>query len=169
MDGLFDFLFTNPFLLLLIIGWLFTTFRGKPTDERQEQTKQTRPRQHQVGKASRSEQRGLPLGKFDVEKRPVVTASRSLEQSTVEESRLEQLEQLQDRLGAYNTQIQSLDSTFAKRQDISQQFVRKKAAESITPSRLSKRFNHKGLVDSIIMAEVLGKPRAKRLHHRDYM
>lgn len=186
MDGLFDFLFNNPFLLLLIIGWLFATFREKPKNEQQQKERQTRQPTQRPAHQSResrgrtvedhsrrapTERGGQPLGKFEVEQKPVVT-SHTYEQQTVEDQRLEQLEQLQERLGAHMTQIEDVSGNYSEYQRNEPEIgkpIRRSSPQRVTTSNLSKRFNRQGLVDSIIMAEVLGKPRAKRINHRDHI
>src|SRR5699024_6108070 len=96
MDELFGFLLNNPFILLLIIGWLFATFRSQPKGQQQNQEQQRREQQQRRAaqgdrtrrqeadsrrrslqdavKEMRSEQRGTPVGRIDVEQRPVVTS-----------------------------------------------------------------------------------------------
>src|SRR5690625_634272 len=186
MDGLFDFLFNNPILLLLVIGWIFAAFREKPTNEQREQqqreqrTRQQRQRSSQQASESRrrplrdatQSSPGQPLGKIEVERRPVVTSSHTFEQPTVEDQRLEQLEQLQERLGAHMSQIDDVSKGYVsfQRSDTSSGLSSKaKSSHEVTTSQLNKRLNRQGLADSIIMAEVLGKPRAKRIHHRDHI
>lgn len=187
MDELFDFLLNNPFILLLIIGWLFATFRGQPKGQQQQRREQqrrtaqsnTRRRQtvdsrrrslQEAAQEMRSEQRGTPLGRIDVGQKPVVTSHADhIEQPSVEDQRLEQLEQLQARLGAHVTSHDDMDFSESVHQDRLTPSTTFKSKSSVTKDHIQERFNRRGLVESIIMAEVLGKPRAKRTHHRDHV
>lgn len=187
MDELFGFLLNNPFILLLIIGWLFATFRSQPKGGQQGQDQQQRraaqgdrTRRQAVDsrrrslqdavKEMRSEQQGTPIGRVDVEQRPVVTSHETYtEQQSVEDQRLEQLEQLQDRLGAHVASHDDIDFSEPMQQDRLAPLTTFKSKPSVTKDHIQERFNRRGLVESIIMAEVLGKPRAKRTHPRDQL
>lgn len=175
MDGLFELLFENPFLLILIVGWLFAMFRDKPAEEERKQQQRQRPRPVQSSRSTtrtsrvdeaKSEGR-TPLGKIDVEKKPVIETNQETEPLTIEEQRLEQLAQLQDRLGTRTYRKEEATSNVTTA--FGKQNRTTKPYKKVNSSRLSKRLKQEGLIESIIMAEILGKPRAKRSHHRDYL
>lgn len=184
MDELFELIFRNPFLILLIIGWLFATFREKPKkgqqdqrQQRQQPSRQTRPQRqsrrqpsHSGRSSTHSEPQGTPLGRVEVEQRPVVTSHESFEQPVIEDQQQEQLQQLKNRLGAHVADfddMEDLSNVFQQNEQHLPHVTKEKMKQSVTRSELGKRFNKQGLVESVIMAEVLGKPRAKRMNHRN--
>src|SRR5699024_9776458 len=115
----------------------------------QQRSEQRRRTAEESGQRTFTEQVGQPLGRIDVEQRPVTTQSHTDEQMSVEDQRLEQLEQLQNRLGAHVTQLEDVDAesfTLSQSDERMPRMSHNTSQQPVTTSNLSKRFNRQGLV-----------------------
>lgn len=184
MDELFEVVLRNPFLLLLLIGGLISVFRDKKPDQKQQRrtVEQKRAQQRQQEQRRQS---SPSTAETTTEKHPAETifdmffedateepkkVEEPREQISVDDQRDEQLERLQAELGAQEVAYdpQSMDH---QRSELSQTKAPKTSEKSpIRKNKLrnniEKRLTREGLVESVIMAEVLGRPRSKRSHHR---
>src|SRR5699024_6616852 len=91
MEELFELVLKNPFLLLLILGYLATLFRSKP--EKDSQTRQQRPNQ------SPPSERGPMIDSIETKNHSQVEQVKEHLTLSVEEQREEQLQRLQAQLG----------------------------------------------------------------------
>jgi len=150
MEEIFELLFKNPFLLLLIIGYLTTVFRGKSDEqkEREKQPKRTPPKQ-------------------TTESSPKNPETDTVEMSSIEAQRKEQLERLQTQLETkMPSQDLNLNDYSTLGTTISDGESKQPVKQKMNKNKIQQRLNQRGLVESVIMAEVLGSPRAKKRHHR---
>lgn len=152
------------FIFILIIISLFNRLmEGAKSESSQGQTQQRQQQQHE------QERRKHPLGKISVEKSsPDLARQEKLNNEQIlslEEQREKQLEKLASRMNAAidveedSEYQEAMEAPRVKRKTFKHQPVKKK--EKIK-KRVSKRLDRDGLVDSVIMAEVLGRPRALR-------
>src|SRR5699024_9085366 len=150
MEEIFELLFKNPFLLLLIIGYLTTVFRGKSDEqkEREKQPKRTPP-------------------KKTTESSPKTPETHTVKMSSIEAQRKEQLERLQTQLETkMPSQDLNLNDYSTLGTTISDGESKQPVKQKMNKNKIQQRLNQRGLVESVIMAEVLGSPRAKKRHHR---
>lgn len=160
MDQIIDLIFENPFFLIIIIGALFSLFSGKKKEEQKEQqrsSQQNRPRPESVNAASRTSRRKQQVNRGEQERERVTP------QLSIEEQRAKQLAQFAsknvssqhhsdsdvktaDGENKRKTEIQELASSYSQRE-----FKRE----------FKKSLSRKGLINSVIMSEVLGPPRAR--------
>lgn len=168
MGELIELVLKNPFLLLLILGWVVTMFRGKPA-ENEQQNKQERPKRTHTQRQSPSQQTGTPIGRIEPEKRPVIKQEEVQQSLSIEDHREEQLQRLQAQLGAGSSyeDYEEANQPSGLGPSITDNMQQSIAKQPAMKNNLKHKLNHQGLVESIIMAEVIGLPRAKKRHHRD--
>ncbi|TQS74579.1 hypothetical protein DX933_11635 [Ornithinibacillus gellani] len=173
MDELFDLIFGNPILIIIIIGALYRFFSNAEKEQGEKKEKPwDKPRHAPTPRPART-----PSG-------PRQTASKTMSQAkqqkqtketthttspTVEEMQQQQLEKL---AGKYKTNLNqsasgkknghlhhglgaSIDDEVKNPDAINHHKRRFK-------KQIRNKLNQRGLVDSIVMAEVLGPPRARK-------
>lgn len=155
MDGLFEAILSNPFLILLILGGIFSLFGGK-TDKAHQENKQSSNRPTQT---TQSYRRTDPIRNTQVNDHKTT----NINTMSIEEHREEQIERLKDQLhnnDRYETLPSDDKNTLSEPKAIhhhekSYQFNQFK-------KDMKRNLTKQGLVDSIVMAEVLGAPRARK-------
>ncbi|MEH6946688.1 hypothetical protein V7068_06350 [Bacillus sp. JJ634] len=156
---MFEFLFENPFLLIILIGILSSMFKKKKEPNR------TSPRQPEAPKKKWQEviqeiQEEKPTAKPIQEAKPV-QSTESVEIQEEDERRIADLKRLQQ---AYEEQQKrERESETA----ISTPSIASAAAKVISDNRSpvyhkELSFGKQELINGIIMSEVLGPPRATR-------
>lgn len=157
MEDLFDAILRNPFLVLLIIGGIISFFKGK--NEKQEDKK--RPPET---KPKRPEPRPVNQRKeVIIKQEPPRAQEQRVERLTIEEHQQKQMESLMSRLHtmeAPRSYERPNDANIKREievQNLVSQYNHTKFKKSFV-----KSLNKEGLINSIIMAEVLGLPRAKQ-------
>lgn len=170
MEGLIDFIFSNPFLLILIIGGLMSLFKRKTEQPEQEQ-KNVPNRPLPMPAETRMETVKEKTRPPKLEPQPV---NKKMEVRPVEQYRQQQMEELKNRLNVNNERVNHYKG--------SDQNV-KSHVHSLTSKNDKRPFKRhfkdnvtrSGLINSVIMSEVLGPPRAmkpyegmpyKRKYHR---
>lgn len=154
MEGLFDFLFSNPFLVILLIGGLISFFK-RNTGEQEPEKAPTRPQPKPVESRTdtKKEKAQLPRQK----PQPVN------EVQTVEVYRQQQLNSLKDKLEERNDRLSDKKSQVSNH-------IRKRQTENVASDHKEEPFKRRfkgnvtrtGLINSVIMSEVLGPPRAMK-------
>lgn len=175
MEAIIDFIFSNFIIVLIIIGGLAKLLGGDNKEQQKKQTnqpprptearKQTtpipgRPRAQQP-KASRSTN---PMGQ-----------PRSVGQSiSIEEEQQKQFEQLAGKMNAESVhRLENLSDEITSGNEITDSAISLNKKRSHHPPKhnkhrkqvkhqMKKRLSENGLTESIIMAEVLGPPRARK-------
>lgn len=161
MDELIDLIFSNPLFLILIIGGIISLFRGS-SDQKNEQNQRTnrpKPVPNQHTRTQPHRQRS--------ETRRVEPKQEAVHSISIEDQREKQLEQLTSRLGS-----QAADSEHSGLKNRPKIADQKRTAEiqSLHNQKVKAEFKRKfkknlsrsGLIDSVIMSEVLGAPRARK-------
>lgn len=170
MNELIDVFLKNPFFIILIIGGIFSLLKGKGQEEEQEkqkqeqaQQRQTRQRQQTRTVPNRAPQQQRSSYQEQAEKKEKPKANDNL---SADEQWQQQMQQFANRLedNDYSDNLHSgLTETSGiadeKRQtevqDLVSKYNHKKFKKQFKGSLTSK-----GLVNSVVMAEVLGAPRA---------
>lgn len=193
MEGLIKLIFENPFLLFIIIAGVVSFFNrmtaaGKNQQEgkqeaegetggrqtirdvmrkMQEMAESLDPEAETKETKSREEKKSSqPLGRFDVPSETTNTYS-------FEEQREEQYRQLQKQYGAMTEtdevdQAIDVNSPIYEGPELAQDRSYIKEGSQVEVN-LKSRLNREGLVESVVMAEILGPPRARKRHSNRYM
>lgn len=152
MDEIFDFIFGNLFIVIIIIGAIIKLFGSK---SKQEDATQKEP-PARVSNTSASQQR-----RPEQPVRERVTRSEQVseqrEHLTIEQHRAKQLEQLQRH---HQSSRQEDRPHTGMHVEPTVSIVSKETTEDDVTIDLKDKLTHQGLIDSVIMAEVLGSPRA---------
>lgn len=165
MEELISALLKNPFLVLLLLGGLFSMFKGKSGQDKEE--KQVPRRQRSDG-----QQRKRPTSISDTIRKTMKTLEQEVQKSeqpqkkpvqtmSVEEHRKEQLQRL-------SNQIASESSMHKESKSESQSIHSKTDKQSVDQSHnefkkvFKDNLTREGLTQSVIMAEVLGQPRSRQ-------
>lgn len=170
MDGLIELIFKNPFLLILILGGIFSMFGGKKTknqEEQEDKRKEQRQQQARQQRQAPAPSRNVPPP-FNPQPKPErkTYGDKTEEQITdtlsIDDQREEQIKRLTEQ---YRTNEHSGLTDKAevahKRREIEVQNIKSKYSKQFKQD-FKKSLTHKGLINSIVMAEVLGRPRASR-------
>lgn len=173
MGSLFELLFNNPFLLfLLIIGLIQAFNRKKDGSKVESEVEPTVEKKEPVPK---------PLGKMmskleDIEKYLVPEEKKAHQPSEKKEKQKEaSIQSIQE---VQKEQYERLRQQYTRKEDLvkdqaSSLLADQKGNEASIREDLSKvslrsRLTRKGLVESVIMSELLGPPRARKKHHSRY-
>lgn len=168
MDQIIDLIFENPFFLIIILGALFSLFGGKKKEEQQEQRQTQQQRTQQPSQRQRQ-----PQPHQQIKTRPTTAQSekqvnrsergKAPSQLSIEEQRAKQMA----RFASDN--VTSHHSDDAERKMVAADNRRKTEIQNLASSYNQKRFKKdfkksltsEGLINSVIMSEVLGSPRAR--------
>ncbi len=169
MDGFFDFIFSNFFIVIIILVAVFNLFnKGKNQREESETNSQNR-RQEQPEKPSlqeRIEQKVKEAKESYQEIQDTIASESKTETSqkteapkSIQEQRQEQYEQLKRRLQPSNqrTKDEPLPETRVSVKPVNTSSDQEKLE---VMKQFDKKLTRQGLAESIVMAEVLGPPRA---------
>ena len=150
MDNLFDFIFSNLWIFIILFG-VFSSFFG---GDKKKEPKKHRPEldlptmRQEEHKEVRREVKPAEV------KRPLPKVKPSIQEEKTVVS--EQLRYSQEQLARQAAQIEEKVSTIKKSQEVQQ-----KSGKPL-PSLQQKN----NLVNGIVMAEILGPPRAKKPMHQ---
>lgn len=176
MEELFELIFSNPLFIILIVGGLISLLKGGADNKNKQQTEQQRPRQPQTVTRSPNQQQAKAKQQSSQAKPQSQPKERVVRSTSIELQRQKQLDQLTNRFGV---DTEDDEHSASKAEEHSKLKVRqRKLAEqrrkaetaalhgTETQRRLKRRFQKKltrdGLIDSVIMSEVLGSPRARK-------
>lgn len=169
MESFFDFIIGNFFIVIIVIVAIYNLF-FKAKNVSEETSEAEEPRQR-----STSQRKESPRSLQDAIEQKVEHARETFQQAkdtftqmaeempkTVEEQRKEQYEQLRRRMQPTHRdndhKNEHVVRNKAKHVDSKQADV--EATELVVAHQLEKKLTRKGLAESIVMAEVLGPPRA---------
>jgi signal recognition particle GTPase len=166
MEALLELIFGNFFIVLLVIvgilGFLRDSAQKQKEEYRNKRSRPTRPApQTSRGPiSSRDETRTRTTVKDTLEK-----ARESISSSSVEEQQKEQMEKLADRFNTRaNEALDEVQEGVSTARSIFQEAAKvdlSKEQEQIKQG-VSQSLRGKGLINGIIMSEVLGPPRARK-------
>lgn len=169
MMQLIEFIFSNPLFIIILLGLInFLTSKGK---NKEQEKKPRRVEQRKVERESTNKH--VPPVREHIPKVEIEKTVQHVEQDeplTIEELRQKQLERLTSEIQGISEQ--KLEKDHQDRSD------KVKAPEVITQHsnskgdmehRLKDQLTKKGLVQSVIMAEVLGPPRAMKRYENIHL
>lgn len=179
----FDFIFDNLFIVAIVLIGLFNLFSGSVKKKVSEQERKSQ--QREVSRApverehpSQRPSEAKPLGRFEtvaerleqkaeelgrkVERKIDDFSQQQKPAKSADEQRQEQMDRLKKEIQQRHTQIESRQ---IKKTNSSPTNESAHASETIDASevdelRLNQKLTTSGLIDSVVMAEVLGPPRA---------
>lgn len=171
MEALLEAIFGNFMIVIVIIGAIISFLKDKTDKEKQKQqqsnTPYRKPNPKPVPSASDYQaKRNHPSPSVQKQTIPKPT---SVDTKSIEEQQANQLKKLVDRIdtGSDQTlsglQLEALNN-YAQ---IGSQLKNKKSQHQPLQKRLKRNLSRDGLVDSVIMAEVLGPPRAVKSFRTD--
>src|SRR5699024_20438 len=161
IEDIIDFIFSNLFLVVIIAGGLISFFtenkkQKEASEERQQQRKTT--------------SHPLP-NRMDTHK-PVQSSQQNTKQQTkapsmksIEEQREEQLKRLRRTVSTTEKNEQTDNELVSS--DMEKRLFKKETKPKLQhQTHFQKRLTKTGLIDSIVMAEILDKPKSLRPHQR---
>lgn len=152
MEGFWGFISSNIVFVVIIVAALLNFLnRGRKTEEEQERQRPVNPTANQN---NRSDQR-----KAQVEQ-PVKRVKQTIKtvQESVSKSMEEQRQEQYDRL---KRQYESSSQYDEPKRDVKERKLQPEQEEVVQVNiKLEDKLSSKGLIESVIMAEVLGPPRA---------
>lgn len=198
MEELIELILGNPLLLLLIVGGLISLFRkegdkNKQENERRQQqsSEQTQPkkpspfgdfldRMEDVLSEETEEKQTETKPKSPSKPRPSYSNEPAQQSMSAHDKRMQQMQQISDEIeaGTYEgagNEVPSgaFDQSHSGITDYSTPRIGLDAAKNHKTDKLrkqmKKRLHGKSLIDSIVMAEVLGEPRSKQPYQRRNM
>ncbi len=157
MDGLIDLILENPLFLVILIGGIISLLKGKSEKVEGSEPTTNRPKPAQAENTfERSRQRERARSAEKVVTEPISSKS-------IEELREEQMLRFAGQVD-YDEDQQEKDIRRAAdsiKKEIGHEKVTNKS-EKVFKNNFNQSLTKKGLVNSVIMAEVLGAPRARR-------
>ncbi|WP_078552776.1 hypothetical protein [Bacillus alkalicellulosilyticus] len=160
--GIVDFLFNNPFLLILIAIWVFNRFRRQASAQQQQQGQPQKQAQRQEQEIDWKEI--FRQEEFPEQEKP---APRPLQPSPaeilpIEEDRRTSLQIERDELRQKQELVNNNIFTGGISDGIKVNEIGKKPGLALHFNQITNEEAMKG----VVWAEVLGKPRAKRSHRQ---
>ena len=156
MGDLIEFLFQNPFLLIILIGIISSVLgKRKPKDRQAADASQPKKKWTEVMQEYQGQSRPEP--KAERPKQPIrqavqASAKQSEETKSEAEKRIAELRRLQ----------QKYDRERVQHKEKAERIAGEIASEASPVYNTAPSFGKKELIDGIVMAEILGPTRAKR-------
>lgn len=156
MESFLEFIFANFFIVLIVVGFIINFFSKNRNEEERKQQRERRESPLPDLRETRTYDRAretVQQTKQQLEQRTEATAK------TIEEQRQEQYERLRSQ---YQTAYNEEDAKKALNQAVQgQTSIKRKEEVAKVDIHLDKKLTSaEGLIESVIMAEVLGPPRA---------
>lgn len=159
MDGLIELILENPFFLIILIGGIISLLRGNSEKVEENEPSTNRPKPAQVENPfERIRQREQTRSTERVRTEPISSKS-------IEELRQEQMQRFTGQIDSDEDQ-QEKDirrASDAIRKEISQE-KKPNSNETAFKNNFNQSLTKQGLVNSVIMAEVLGAPRSREAY-----
>lgn len=157
MDGLIELILENPLFLIVLIGGIISLLKGK-SEKVEEEDKSTTNKPNPVRSDSsfeRSRQRERARSAERIITEPVSSKS-------IEELREEQMLRFTGQADADEDQQKNDEYISKSSNRIIVENTNRNHKKQAFKQNFNKSLTRKGLVNSVIMAEVLGAPRARR-------
>lgn len=173
MESFFEFIFGNIFIVLIII-FAIINFLNKGKNAEEEEQRRPRPQPPQSSRTeNRQESQTRPTmdsrvendrsrSRADIES-TIREASKTTEETvltTIEEQRQEQYERLRSKLNTLPTTENNVQVEDMRFEITNQKMPTNEEEVPSVQMKLEDRLSSQGLIESVIMAEVLGPPRA---------
>lgn len=167
---LIEFIFSNPLFIIIILGLInFLIRQGKSDDQKNSPKKvERKPVNERVPEMKHEQHVDKKLS--DIKREQTVEHAEVEEPLTVEELRQEQLERFSTELqGTVNRKAENKNYEQTERVKRPQHVESKSDEKHKVKKGLKGRLTRKGLIESVVMAEVLGPPRAMKRYQSGYM
>lgn len=177
MEGIIDFILSNLFILIIIVGGLLNLFSSSKKEERKQERRrkilEERKRMQREMKEHRpleSQQTNSPV--VEIEEEPYTEsehdkskrADESVFTGDFEQQRQAQYERLREQIQA-SAMYDEDDEKEVRTKKNSKKIAPRRSQERAHSYLLHEQLDRQRLIDSIIMKEVLGPPRAYKKHH----
>ncbi len=163
MDALLEAIFGNFMIIIIIIGGIISFLKNKSGNEQQEK------RRHEKTQRTRTQ---VPSGRYDPAKQRSEQQMHQqsedqhhsdTEMITAEEQRAAQLKNLAGKIESdLSTRLEELPEAGPVKHTEKKPVYAKSAKHRPEAKHFRKNLTGKGLVQSVVMAEVLGPPKATR-------
>ncbi|WP_068674339.1 hypothetical protein [Oceanobacillus sp. Castelsardo] len=160
MEAILEAIFSNFFLILVILSGIFSFFKKNTEDQKKNKTpskQKTKPKTVQPSARSTETTKKRPVYTSKIED----TIQESLQQLSVEEQQKAQMERLAEK---FNTN-KEIGRTIEQGLDFSQSFSNSKILKTKQIEKrtdFNMRLKRNDLVQGVILSEVLGSPRSKK-------
>ena len=168
MDTIINFILDNLFFVIIVLFGLINLFgrsQSEQSEERQKRERRPVPTQRQNVPQQkverRVEQQPLPVDRQET------FENTTIETKSIEEQRQEQYERLRRQFQTDHSEA-DLQSVENFRSTVQTPEVQQTTQKENVPLILEKRLTQKGLIESVIMAEVLGPPKARQKINNRY-
>lgn len=177
MSSMIDFIFSNLFIVIIIVAGLINLF----SSNKKEQRKEERRRQLLEERRKRQqEQQQMAEKNEDIDDTPVYVPQQSIEEHMEQETESIEMtgdfeQQRQAQFERLREQIQA-SSMFGEDEEEIKESTPRVETPTVTGVKkqapvtgiMKEPLNRKRLMESVIMAEVLGPPRAYKKHRPSY-
>src|SRR5690625_1456422 len=164
MEALLELIFGNFFIVLLIIVGLLGFLRDNAAKQKEEESRRRSRPTKPVPRASRNPQSSRDESRTTV-RDTLEKARETISSVSVEEQQKDQMEKLADRFNTRaNEKLDEVQDDISKGKSVLQEVSKadlSKEQEQIKRG-VSQSLRGKGLINGIIMAEVLGPARARK-------
>lgn len=151
MEGLFEAILSNPFLILLILGGIFSFFKGNPEKSQQEQQQRPSGRPTQTHTRT-AQEKSTPVH---------IPQETNIDSLSIEEHRDEQMERLREQLNTGEHRLPDISKSDSSAPKVVHSHETSYKYNEFKKD-MKRNLTKQGLIDSIVMAEVLGPPRARK-------
>ncbi|HLQ97965.1 MAG TPA: hypothetical protein VK135_04690 [Candidatus Dormibacteraeota bacterium] len=156
MDGLIDLVLENPLFLIILIGGIVSLFKGKSEQAEESESTTNKPKPRSVEDLfERAHQRERTRSTEKVRTEPISS-------KTIEELREEQMLRFAGQADDDEDQQKNDEYTSRSSNRIMEENTKVNHKKQAFKQNFNKSLTRKGLVNSVIMAEVLGAPRARK-------
>ncbi|MFD2046104.1 hypothetical protein ACFSTA_12025 [Ornithinibacillus salinisoli] len=161
MQEIFDFLAGNIIFVIIIIGAILRLLGGSKENEQEKRGQNPRPRQNPEPRPTATPSGG----QRQRNNQPVKQNETAAQTISIEDQQQQQLERLAGRMNT--SKDQSMDDLTGHSSNLGETFKQPKRnidshKEENYRKQIKGNLSRNGLVNSVIMAEVLGSPRAKK-------
>lgn len=163
MGQFIEFIFDNMFIVILVISGLIGVLSNNKEQQKKEQQKKT---QQQRSEADKPKPTSRPSGPIEQKRRPTYeprTQSQDKEvvsTASIADERQVQMEKLKEKFGGVTSEDLSKVDISKYGLQIDQPFKELTEEQKVLQKDIRSGLNNRGLINGIIMAEVLGKPRS---------
>jgi len=169
LDKLLDLIFGNIVFVIAIVGGLIAFFKdlNKKSEKAEPQKQQPKTQQTRTQRQGRSltNPESARLERTDREKRQPVRPS-SKQMANAKKSEVHRPVPKKDVLAEHAKQLQSEQHTAMQKQHVAGQTMKRPTQQHRS---MKRRLSHGNLTESVVMAEILGSPRALKPHQSGHL
>ncbi|MGJ9457006.1 hypothetical protein [Oceanobacillus sp. CF4.6] len=155
-----DWIFDNLFIVIIIISGLIGFFRNNNTEEKKKETKKPVPPKSGRIPNAPPVRREQPRAERNVYKER--TKEPTVSTASIEEQQKVQMERLASKYGAISDTIEDLTAQSSKGSNLNEPTKESTVMKERMRKQVEGNLGAQGLINGVIMSEVLGAPRAKK-------